>query len=161
MTTTRRRAAGVGVSAPASRKQQRPAGKAKKAASIQGATAKPATVKPKSNRRAQGARRWFCVWTTHAMQIEGRQRGTVIVEDRLALYKASSRKDAEARARREAIDYAEPYLNDSGERVRWQLVSVKDVYELLDETIDADGTEVYSKLREERMRPDVRWPRRS
>jgi hypothetical protein len=40
---------------------------------------------------------------------------------------------------------------------RWQLISIEDVYALFDDAIDPRGTEVYSKLRTVRMRPEYRW----
>ena len=56
-----------------------------------------------------------------------------------------------------ATRYAEPYMNPDGYLVRWQLISIHDVYALFDEALDPRGTEVYSKLRTVRMRPEYRW----
>lgn len=108
------------------------------------------------NRRP--SRAWFCVWAIIAVQIEGHRKGTVTVEDRLVLVKAFSATEAENRVRRKSNRETKPYLNSDGELVRWQLVSVKDVFELFDDVIDPDGTEVYSKLRSTRMRPELSWP---
>jgi hypothetical protein len=103
------------------------------------------------------SRAWFCVWAIIAVQIEGHRKGAVTVEDRLVLVKAFSAKEAASRVRRTTKRETQPYLNLDGELVRWQLVSVKDVFELFDDVIDPDGTEVYSKLRRIPMRPELAW----
>jgi hypothetical protein len=112
-------------------------------------------------RKPRLTRAWFCVWAIIAVQIEGRRKGSVTVEDRLVLVKAFSAKEAESRVRRKTNRETKPYLNSDGELVRWLLVSVKDVFELFDDVIDPDGTEVYSKLRSTRMRPELSWPSRA
>jgi hypothetical protein len=48
-------------------------------------------------------------------------------------------------------------MSSDGYLVRWQLISVREVYALPDEVIDPHGTEVYSKLRTARMQPEYRW----
>lgn len=48
-------------------------------------------------------------------------------------------------------------MNPGGYLVRWQLISLRDVFALFDEVLDPRGTEVYSKLRTVRMRPEYRW----
>ena len=55
------------------------------------------------------------------------------------------------------VKVREPYMTPAGYLVRWQLISVRDVYTLPDEAIDPRGTEVYSKLRRARMQPEYRW----
>jgi hypothetical protein len=100
---------------------------------------------------------WFCVWGLVAIQIEGRTKGKVDIEDRLVLVKAYNAKDARRRLGREWAKYAMPYLNPHGYLVRWQLVSVRDVYPLMQDELDPRGTEVYSRLRTEKMKPAYRW----
>jgi hypothetical protein len=100
---------------------------------------------------------WFCVRGAVAVQIEGQVKGSLSLEDRLVLVKAKDPDGAERRLQRMWTRYAEPYMNSEGYLVRWQLIEVRDVYALFDETIDARGTEVYSKLRTVRMRPEYRW----
>jgi hypothetical protein len=100
---------------------------------------------------------WFCVWGVVAVQIERQVKGSVDLEDRLVLVKANSTDDAQRRLQRMWSTYAEPYMNPDGYLVRWQLISIRDVYALFDETIDQRGTEVYSQLRRVRMRPEYRW----
>ena len=71
--------------------------------------------------------------------------------------KANDAADAQRRLQRMWTRYAEPYMNPDGYLVRWQLISIRDVYALFDEAIDPRGTEVYSKLRTVRLRPEYRW----
>jgi hypothetical protein len=100
---------------------------------------------------------WFCVWGVVAIQIEERVKGSLTVEDRLVLVKANDLEDAKRRLERMWSRYAEPYMNPNGYLVRWQLISIRDVYELPDRAIVSHGTEVYSKLRQTRMRPEYCW----
>jgi hypothetical protein len=100
---------------------------------------------------------WFCVWGVIAIQVEGQANGFLDLEDRLVLVKANDPDDAQRRLQRMWTRYADPYLNPNGYLVRWQLISIRDVYALFDHTIDPRGTEVYSKLRRVRMRPEYRW----
>jgi hypothetical protein len=100
---------------------------------------------------------WFCVWGLVVIQIEGRDRGMVDVEDRLVLVKARDRDHARKKLRRDWHDYGEPYLNPYGYLVRWRLVSVVDVYDTNLDSIDPDGAEVYSRIRAMRMKPEYRW----
>jgi len=100
---------------------------------------------------------WFCVWGVVAVQIEGRVNGMVSLEDRLVLVKAADEEGAKRRLERMWTRYAEPYMNLHGGLVRWQLISISDVYPLCGETLDPRGTEVYSRLRTVRMRPEFRW----
>jgi hypothetical protein len=48
-------------------------------------------------------------------------------------------------------------MNPEGALVRWQLMSVKDVFELYDDAISPNGTKVYSRLRKARFRREHRW----
>jgi hypothetical protein len=100
---------------------------------------------------------WYCVWGVVAIQIEGKVKGLLSLEDRLVLLKANDPDDARRRLALEWTRYAEPHMNPDGYLVRWQLVSIQDVYALFDDTIDPRGTEVYSRLRSVRMRPEYRW----
>ena len=100
---------------------------------------------------------WFCVWAIVAIQIEGQVKGNVTVEDRLVLVKARDHQDAERRLRPEWEAYGKPYLNPYGYLVRWRMIAVRDVYALYGDDIQPSGTEVYSRLRTERMKPKYRW----
>lgn len=95
---------------------------------------------------------WFSVRGEVVIDIEGRTRGMQSVEDRIVLLRA--RDEAAARRRFEALcdDGSAPYLNDRGQFVTWRLERIVDVYQLLDQRISPDGTEVYSKFRSRRLR---------
>lgn len=113
-----------------------------------------------SGLRQKRARRnpgWFCVWGRIAIQIEGKRQGLIDVEDRLVLVKAMNHQQAKAKLSRKWREYSKPYLNVDGEMVRWKLTEVQDVYELFEDEIDSKGTEVYSRLRRQRMRASDRW----
>lgn len=104
---------------------------------------------------------WYCVCGVVAVQIEDHKDGMITVEDRLVVVKAFDDNDAKRRLQRHWSAYATPYLNTAGELVRWQLIDVQGVYELNDDTFDPRGTEVFSRLRSVRRRPEHRWyPRR-
>jgi hypothetical protein len=86
-----------------------------------------------------------------AVTIEGQVRGLQTVEDRFVLVRASSFEDAEARLASEWRAYATPYLNSDGNIVRWLLDEIIDVYDVPDDEIRPQGTEVYSKLSARRL----------
>jgi len=92
-----------------------------------------------------------------AIQVEGQTSGLQTVEDRIITVMAKSFDDAEKKLTKEWKDYAEPYLNTSGELVRWHLEEVVDVYDVSEDEIDPDGTEVYSSFSKRRMKPEYEW----
>lgn len=111
----------------------------------------------RAKRRQRPKLAWFCVWGVVVIQIEGRKSGTVDLEDRLVLVKAYDADDAVKRLRPEWAAYGKPYMNPAGYLVRWKLISVKDVYEVMEEELPRGGTEVYSRLRSSRMKPEYQW----
>jgi Domain of unknown function (DUF4288) len=111
-------------------------------------------------RRKKPSRRgpsWFCVWGVVAVQIEEQSKGLITLEDRLVLVRANDPDEAQRKLQREWSNYARPYLNPYGYLVRWQLINVRDVYELYEDQLDPRGTEVFSRLRKVRLRPEYRW----
>lgn len=114
-------------------------------------------IEGRRQKRTRLERRWFCVWGIVAIQVEGRVKGLIQLEDRFVLVKAFDTDDAQRRLQGKWSKYAEPYLNPDGYLVRWQLVEVRDVFELYDQTLDPRGTEVFSRLRWARIRPALRW----
>lgn len=114
------------------------------------------SVQRRRKKRMKRSPGWFCVWGVFAVQIEDQVAGFLELEDRLVLMKAISADDARRRMERRCIG-STPYMNQEGYLVRWQLTSIRDIYELFDQAIDPRGTEVYSKLRTTRMRPEYRW----
>jgi hypothetical protein len=119
------------------------------------------TIEGRRRKRVRPTLGWFCVWGVVAIQIEGQSDGFLDLEDRLVIVKAWSAEDAQHRLESSWRSYAEPYMNREGALVRWQLVSVQDVYGLFDDVISPRGTEVYSRLRKARLRPEHHWSPRS
>ena len=99
----------------------------------------------------------FCVWGVVAVQVEGQRSGMMTVEDRLVLVQAFNAEDAVDRLGPAWKQYARPYLNTEGYLVRWQLVEIKDVFELFDDSVSPAGTEVYSRLRTVKVKPEYQW----
>lgn len=98
---------------------------------------------------------WYCVRARVVITVEGQVSGMQTIEDRFVIVRASSHKDATARLAPHWREYAKPYLNSSGNAVRWQLDEIVDVYWITEDTMDPAGTEVYSRLGRRRL------PRRS
>ena len=115
------------------------------------------TVEGRRKRLRRSGLGWFSVLGVVAIQVEGQVKDSLDLEDRLMLVKANDPEDAQRRLQRMWSRYAEPCMTPAGYLVRWQLISVRDVYTLPDEAIDPRGTEVYSKLRRARMQPEYRW----
>jgi hypothetical protein len=86
-----------------------------------------------------------------AIVIESQTQGMQSTEDRFVLVRASSFDDAIKRVAPQWREYATPYLNPSGNVVRWQLDEIVDVYRTDHEDIDPKGTEVYSRLGQRRL----------
>lgn len=101
--------------------------------------------------------RFYGVLARYAIQIEGQTSGMQTYEHRLVLVWAKSETEAQRKATREAKSYEHVYLNPHGERVRWHLEEILEIYDTMATEIDPDGTEVYSRLRERRMKPDHEW----
>jgi Domain of unknown function (DUF4288) len=111
----------------------------------------------RSKRAPPAKEGWFCVWGLVAIQVERQRSGMMQVEDRLVLVRALSPHDAVQRLGPTWNKYAEPYLNPAGHLVRWQFVEIRDVFELFDDQISPKGTEVYSRLRTVRVKPEYQW----
>jgi hypothetical protein len=90
-----------------------------------------------------------------AVTVERQVRGLQTVEDRFLLVRASSFEDAVA-VGTGWREYSRPDLNRAGQIVRWLVDEIVDVYELADDRITPDGTEVYSKLSARRLRVSLR-----
>ena len=114
-------------------------------------------VPGRAKRRPRPKEAWFCVWGVVAIQVERQRAGRIDLEDRLVLVRAYDDGDAVKRLQSEWTQYAEPYMNPEGYLVRWQLISIKDTYELFDAKPSPQGTEVFSRLRSAAMRPEFRW----
>lgn len=70
------------------------------------------------------------------------------VEERLLLVMAKDFDEAEEKAIREIQEYCEvTYLNKYYQYVSFKLLSIEDIYKTTEETINSEGTEVYSKFK--------------
>lgn len=99
---------------------------------------------------------WYSVRARIAIQVEGQTKGLQGIEDRIVMVRARSLSDASKRLENEWQAYAEPYLNSYGELVRWQLEEILDIYAITSD-IDPKGTEVWSSLRNRRMKKEFEW----
>jgi len=102
-------------------------------------------------------KKWFGVWGIVAIQVEGQRSGMMEVEDRLVLVRAFDSDDAMHRLEPYWQQCARPYLNTESYLVRWQLVEVKDVFELWDDKLSPKGAEVFSRLRRMKFKPEHQW----
>ncbi len=112
----------------------------------------------KTKQRSKKPLDWYAVKGGYAIQVEGQTNGLQGYEDRILLVKATSFDDAEKKAWKESKIYAEPpHLNCYGEMVRWQLEKIVDVYWTDIVELDPNGTEVFSALKDRRMKPEYEW----
>ena len=100
---------------------------------------------------------WFTVHARFVIQIEGVEKGMQTYEERFVTLRAKSFADAERLVRPEFRAYARPYLNGAGEMVRWVFEEIVDIYQMDEQTFDGSPVEVFSTLKERRMRPDRVW----
>jgi uncharacterized protein DUF4288 len=101
--------------------------------------------------------RLYAVKGRVAFQIEGQTHGTQLCEERITV--VAARSEPEARARVAGIMAGEhsPYLATSGHFLRWKFEGVSDVCECPDGQFDPKATEVYSRYRRRRVRPEYEW----
>jgi hypothetical protein len=100
---------------------------------------------------------WFAVKARFALQIEGETGGTQTYEDRIVLVLARSPNEAGRKAMREFRRYEVPSLMTTGHFWRWAFESILDVYDLYQQTMESEGTEVYSEFKRRRMKPAYEW----
>ena len=100
---------------------------------------------------------WFSVKARFAIQVEGQITGMQSYEDRIVIVKAGSFEDAENKLQPQFKRYGTPYLNPQAFMVRWKFERILDVYEVGDENIDPQGTEVFSALAQRRMKSEYAW----
>ena len=101
--------------------------------------------------------RYYAVKARFAIQVEEQTTGMQTYEDRILLVNASSEKEAKKLAMREFREYETPTLSTTGHFYRWGFEKILDIYETFDTAIDANGTEVYSELKDRRMKPEYEW----
>lgn len=114
-------------------------------------------VKGRRAKRLPSKPEWYCCRCKVAIQVEGQGKGNQGLEERFVLVVGTDFGKAERLLRKNWGDYSEPYLNSNGEAVRWHLEEVVDVYHVGSLELDPQGTEVFSSLRERRMKPEFEW----
>jgi hypothetical protein len=111
---------------------------------------------------ADGTRQWFCAHLVFRLfQVEGERRGNQIVEDRYVMLWAGSDEEAWNRARR----YGErawslslkTALGTGYSFLRIVLEEIRDIYWMMDMPSKPGGVEVFSRLRNRRIRQDQVW----
>jgi len=112
---------------------------------------------PRRRRVKRSDPRWFAVKGRFVMQDEGVTRGMQQYEDRILLVQARSFKDAERKAMREFRQYGYISQTTTGHFRRWIFETVLDVYKTCEDTIDPKGTEVWSEMKQRRMKPEYEW----
>jgi hypothetical protein len=101
--------------------------------------------------------KWFAVKARFAKQIEGETKGMQTYEDRIVLVLARSSEEAEHKAMREFRQYEAPSLTTIGHFYRWGFEAILDIYDLYENAINPEGTEVYSEIKTRRMKPAYKW----
>lgn len=78
-------------------------------------------------------------------------------EERIVLVMARSFAEAERKVMREFRQYEAPSLNTSGYFYRSVFEAILDTYDVGDDAINPNGTEVFSELKHRRMKPGYEW----
>jgi hypothetical protein len=115
------------------------------------------TVPGLKRKKAPATNHWFAVQARFAIQVEEQKRGMQGYEDRIVIVKAPTSDKARGKLQRGFKEYGRPYLNSDGYMVRWAFESVLDIYELVADKIDPEGTEVFSVLSGRRLQPKYKW----
>lgn len=100
---------------------------------------------------------WYAVHARFAIQIEDQTTGMQEYEDRMIVVKATSFEAAAEKAKKEFLEYGEPYLNGNCYLVRWHFERILDIYSTWETKFDPDSTEVYSIIKQRRIRPEYEW----
>ncbi len=109
-------------------------------------------------KRRPREKRLFAVEVRLVFQVEGQTRGLQMYEDRVVVVEAFTERQAERRVRRQLKDLEEPpYLNADGTMARLYPERTLNVWNTLQSKFDPEGTEVYYRLRDRRMKPEYEW----
>ena len=99
-----------------------------------------------------------------SIQIENETGGFQGYEDRILLVKAVDEEEAHRKLLPGFDSYAEPYLNSAGLLVRWQFEEFLDAFATdvssLETFLRDEGVEVFSELRNRKLKPEMEWHRR-
>jgi hypothetical protein len=100
---------------------------------------------------------WYAIEARFVCQIENRRKGLLRFEDRVYLLKAFFEEDAVKRFKKRLKNYEVSYLNMYKERVRMKFEKILYAQEVMDRKIGPEGTEVYWKPGNRRMKPKDIW----
>ncbi len=96
-----------------------------------------------------------------AIQIEAEESGLQKYEDRIMLIRALDEEDARKKLLKAFESYAEPYLGATGRLVRWKFETFLDAYctsvHSVDDFSGEAGVEVFSELRNRKLKPEHVW----
>lgn len=99
---------------------------------------------------------YFCSKVIFRIEIEGQTKGLQTIEDRFIIVKADNWEKAEAKIRKGFKTYEKPYINASGQLVRWKFYFIEETYNtMIDNKNDFDnpeGVEVFSQLRTKKLK---------
>ena len=115
----------------------------------------------KKKKKIKREKLWYAVRANFSIQIEDFKGGLHQYEDRIIVVKAYDHEDAEKVAEKEFREYSDnPYLNTDLRMVRWHYEKITDVFEMLsvcNDKFSPSGTEVYSKFRMRKLKPEYEW----
>ena len=114
-------------------------------------------VAGRKRKESKPKQRWHAIQARFAIQIEGQTSGLQTYEDRIVMVKAFDVEDAKRRLRPGFKEYGKPYLNPYGFMVRWKFERILDICEIVDEEIDPIGGEIFSVLKQRRVKPEFVW----
>ncbi|RYF73331.1 MAG: DUF4288 domain-containing protein [Cytophagaceae bacterium] len=103
---------------------------------------------------------WYGIKVENVIQVEGRKKGLITVEEQILLVKGKSQEEAVSKVSRFSDDYATPYLNGEGLWVRWKFYRLIDVYEThwpVGMDLGDDVVEVFSVLTKKRFQDSYYW----
>ncbi len=109
--------------------------------------------------KGQKEKSLYCFKAIFQIQIEGKKKGNQIIEERLLLVKADNLDKAEQKLKREFKNYEKPYLNASGQMVRWKFEEIVERH-LTDYSDKHDfdkPIELFSKLKGRRLKKENIW----
>ena len=104
---------------------------------------------------------FYSVKCRYAIELEGKTKGLMDFDERIILIKALNHDDAEQKILKHHNVPATPYLNSSGELVRWRFDEILDICESdihdPNDLNNKEGIEVYSKFVTHKITKNYIW----
>lgn len=88
---------------------------------------------------------WYSAKLLFQAKINGKSVEHPLCEESIRILRADTEEVAQARAEQIGTAAQHEYQNEQGETVGWEFISVLDIQEIEDRSLQ-DGTEVYSEL---------------